>query len=340
MARKAMLFAAFAVLFAAIAAPLAAQADYKMLDVTEDGRYYKNRFDVADWEPGEDFIYLRSYYIPWQGEDSIDYEMTLQQLKVNGEVVGVNLVGKKCEDVAGQAKIVTVQCTPQHLEDLDAFPKLVAVSLVGVKNEDDLSKLVELPNLRALDIAYCKVSDDGLKYVSLLPELRVLNLANTEISDAGLSYLSELKHLRTLDLESTEITDAGIAHLKDLGNLRSLNLFHTKAAGAETLALRGKPLKITDAGIKALAGMGKLSELNLHGAAITDEGVKELSKMTLQTMTHMRKLNLSATAVTDDCVPALAKMRELRNLDIKGTDISPDKVAELRMKLPDCEINY
>jgi uncharacterized protein YnzC (UPF0291/DUF896 family) len=33
-------------------------------------------------------------------------------------------------------------------------------------------------------------------------------------------------------------------------------------------------------------------------------------------------------------------MRELRNLDIKGTDISPDKVAELRMKLPDCEINY
>lgn len=340
MARKAMLIATFAVLIAAIAAPITAQTDYKMLDVTQDGKYYMNRFDISDWEPGEDFIYLRSYYLPWQGQDSIDYEISLEQLKVNGEVVGVNLVGKEYEGVDGEAKIITVQCDPDHLKDLKAFPKVTAVSLVGLKNEEDLTKLAEIPNLYALDVAYCKVTDEGLKHIATLEELRVLNLANTEISDAGLGHLSELENLRTLDLESTEITDAGLAHLKELDNLRSLNLYRTKTSGAETLALRGEPLEVTDKGLKALAGMGKLSELNLHGAAITDEGVKEICTMALQTMTYLRKLNLSATPITDESVPSLAKMKELRQLDIKGTNISPAKVTELRMQLPDCEINY
>jgi len=340
MAKRVLVVASLAILVVTMITPLAAQADYKMLDVTEDGKYYKNRLDVTHWEPGEDFIYIRSYYIPWQGEDSIDYELSLQELKVNGEVIGVNLVGKHGDIEDGKAKVLTVQCDPGHLESLSEYPGVVAVSLVGVKNDGDLAKLSDIPNLRALDLAYCKISDDALAHISSLSGLRVLNLANTEISDAGLAHLAELEYLRSLDLESTEITDAGLEHIKDLENLRSLNLFHTKTGGAETLALRGQPLQVSDQGLKALAGMGKLSELNLHGAAITDEGVKNLLTMTTQSMTHLRKLNLSATPITDDCVPDLIKMKELSVLDIKGTDISPAKVAELRMQLPDCEINY
>jgi len=309
---------------------------YRMLSVTEEGLYYRNRLDVSDWESGEDFIYLRSYYIPWQGEDSIDYELSLAELKVNGEVVGVNLLEKQPDEVQDPSKIVTVQTDPEHLDALDEFPELTAVSLVGIRDEKELAKLAELPNLRALDVAYSKISDVGLSYIAALGELRVLNLASTEVSDAGLAHLAKLKHLRSLDLESTEITDEGLAYLKDLEDLRSLNLFRTKAGGgAESLALRGRPLKVTDEGLKALAGLDKLSELNLHGAAITNEGVKHIAAMT-----RLHKLNLSATGINDDCVDDLAKMKGLYTLDIKGTDISPAKVAELRKLLPDCEINY
>lgn len=338
MARRIVLFAALAVMLAAIAAPVTAQVDEKTVTLSENGMYYKGRVDVTGWKPGEDFIYLRPYYIPWMGEDSIDYELTLQELKVSGELVGVNLAGSEAEP-ADRDAIVTVQCDPAHLDALTGYPNLVAVSMVGLTSQQDLAKLAKLPGLRALDLAYCKVSDEGLEYVAKLTGLRALNLSNTEVSDDGLKNLSKLENLRVLDLEGTWVSDAGIASLEGLGNLRSLNLCQNKPS-SEALALRGQPLDVTDEGLKALAGMGKLSELNLQGSAVTDQGINDLATMSKQTMTPLRKLNLSSTDVTDECVPALGKMTELRNLDIKGTGITPAKVAELRAMLPECAIIY
>lgn len=338
MARRTMLFVVTAIVLLAAAVPLRAQLEEKSVTLTESSKYYKGRMDVTGWKPGEDYIYLRPYYVPWQGQDSLDYELTLQELKINGKKVGVNLVGSEVEP-ADKEGILSVQCDPAHLDALAAYPDLVALSLVGITNEEDLAKLANLSGLQALDLAYCKITDAGAAYLASLTELRALNLSNTEISDEGLKNLAALENLRELDLTGTWVSDAGLAYLKDLDNLRTLNLYQTRPDG-EALALRGKPLDVTDAGLKAIAGMGKLSELNLHGAAITDQGVKDLATVSQQAMVPIRKLDLSATDITDECVPALEKMTELRNLDIKGTNITPPKVAELRTKLPECAIIY
>ncbi|NLI98724.1 hypothetical protein GX441_08720 [bacterium] len=327
-------FYAFVLSLTAFAGFLAAQADYRMLSVTEDGKYYKNRLDVTDWKPGEDFIYLRSYYIPWQGEDSLDYEMRMGNLKINGKLVGVDLVENKLSSINDKSSIVTVQTDPSHFSELSELPNLVALSLVGAK-ETDIEKVKEMDSLKALDLAYTKISDDALMYLKDMNELRVLNLANTEISDRGLKHLSGLTHLRSLDLESTEVTDSGLEYLKDLKDLKSLNLFQTRAGKAGSLALRGGIPSVSNEGAKQIATLGNLSELNLHGAGISDPGVAELTRLS-----NLRTLDLGATDITDASVEYLSKLNGLRLLDLRGTDISPEGLARLRKALPETEINY
>lgn len=316
-------------------AVLHAQADYQMLSVTEEGRYFKYRFEISDWQPGEHFINFRAYYLPWQGEDSLDYEITLGQLKVNGEIVGVDLVEKSLASLNGKSeKIVTVQTDPEHLDEAAGLPNLMALTYVDVSDED-LEKLSRVSDLRALDLAYTKTTDAGVEKIADLNELRVLNLSYTKVTDEGLKHLSGMTKLHTLDLENTLVTDEGVKELANLDNLTTLNLFRTPAAEGETLTLRGVPLKITDEGLKSLAGMGKLTELNLHGAAISDEGIKHLANLG-----QLARLDLRATEITDESLVHLSKLKNLRILNIKGTKISAVGVAQLRKALPDCEISY
>lgn len=335
MERKTFAAAMLVLCILAFATPLAAQPEeYKMLSITEDGKYFKSRYDVTFWEPQNDFIYLSAYYVPWQGEDSIDYEIQLGELKVNGELVGVNLVERSVESVTEKSKILTVQVDIGHLDDLAQFPNLVAVSIVGF-SENNLAKLKDYTNLRAIDLAYTKISSEDLAYLASLTELRVLNLSYTDVTDDGLKHLSNLTNLRSIDFESTEITDEGLVYLEDLDDLRSLNLFRTPAGKVEALVMRGQPYKVGDAGTYSLAKLGNLNELSLHGADLTDEGVKQIAKMT-----NLRQLDLSATRITDASVSELSKMSNLRYLDVKGTDISTAGLNQLRKALPDCEINY
>lgn len=324
----------FFILVCVLVVPVTAQVDYQMLTVTESGRYYKYRLDVSNWEPGEDFIHIRAYYIPWEGEDSLDYEMRMGKLTVNGEVVGVDLVEIPYESLNGKENIVTVQTDPSFVENLKEFPSLVAISYVGYQDEADLQGLKDLPNLRALDLAYTKISDEGLEHIGALTELRVLNLSYTEISDRGLAYLTSLENLHTLDLENTEITDSGLAYLDDLDNLRSLNLFLTPTS-QEGLTLRGGRAGITDEGIKALAETSNLFELSVHGSPITDAGVVYLAEMD-----NLESLDLRATNITDEAVSTLVTLPNLRSLDIQGSGITRDGVMRLHHALPECEINY
>ncbi|HUY91229.1 MAG TPA: hypothetical protein VMV10_21000 [Pirellulales bacterium] len=66
---------------------------------------------------------------------------------------------------------------------------------------------------------------------------------------------------------------------------------------------------MTDAGVAALRGMTRIEELDLTDAAVTDGAINDLA-----TLTKMTKLVL------------------------RGTKISGSGAAQLRRRLPDCEI--
>jgi hypothetical protein len=66
-----------------------------------------------------------------------------------------------------------------------------------------------------LNLAECKIGDDGLKALAGLTALQNLNLAETQVTDAGLDQLKGLKNLKTLDLSAdSDVTPSGVAKLQ------------------------------------------------------------------------------------------------------------------------------
>ena len=66
-----------------------------------------------------------------------------------------------------------------------------------------------------------------------LPQLESINLAYTKITDQGLEQLAPLKNVKVLDLYYAEsVTDLGIAHLKHWKNLEHLNVRGTKVTSS------------------------------------------------------------------------------------------------------------
>ena len=125
------------------------------------------------------------------------------------------------------------------------------------------SSLAPFVNLRALDLSYSPIDDEGMKSLAGMKQLTRLVLRDTFITDAGLKHLEGLTELTELDLYGCRITNAGLAHLKNLTQMRKLNLL-------------GAPL--TDEGIEALANMEHLQELNLYRSRITNAGVDKLQR--------------------------------------------------------------
>lgn len=54
----------------------------------------------------------------------------------------------------------------------------------------------------------------GLIDLVNLAQMKVLDIRNTKVTDAGLKQLANLKQLTTLELGGTKVTDAGIKELR------------------------------------------------------------------------------------------------------------------------------
>ena len=143
-------------------------------------------------------------------------------------------------------------------------PRLESRVFATPSNDERISILENLRNLRELDVSYCFVTDGDLANVEALTSLRALRLAyNLHITDAGLLHLKGLSNLTRLDLANTKITDAGLVHLNGLTRLVELNLMSTD---------------VTDAGLAHLKGFTKLAIVDLRVTRVTNAGVEELQR--------------------------------------------------------------
>ncbi len=110
------------------------------------------------------------------------------------------------------------------------FPKQRVESIcLGAKGltDEDLRRICQLREIRALRIGRSDVTDEGLKSLENLHKLEVLSLTSAPISDAGVESLARLPQLRTLILQKTQITDASIPQLSKLVRLERLNVRKT-----------------------------------------------------------------------------------------------------------------
>jgi Leucine-rich repeat (LRR) protein len=148
-----------------------------------------------------------------------------------------------------------------------------------------------------------------------------VNLRGRDAGDQELALVAVFNddHFQHVDVSRTRLTDAGLRHLSGLKGLEILDLRDTWTG---------------DDGLKHIAGLARLKVLHLSGTQVTDDGLADLERMQ-----NLQWLSLSRTAVTDAAVDHLRCLHKLKRLDLYNTDMTEDGIAELRLALPELNIN-
>jgi hypothetical protein len=151
----------------------------------------------------------------------------------------------------------------------------------------------------------------AVDYVSM--ERRTSAIAGEDFEAlAGLRY-------RRLSLNSCLVTDDEFVHLKPFSGLKQ---FDAQSAG------------IGDKAMQHLSQFHDLEDIDIRWTKIMDESIPHLARLN-----KLRSAILINTPITDRSVAALKSMKQLRYLFVQGTSITPEGVAELRLALPDCDVD-
>jgi hypothetical protein len=140
----------------------------------------------------------------------------------------------------------------------------------------------------------------------------------TAIRGQDLEALSGLRYKR-LSLNQCLVTDDEFTRLKPFSGLKQFD--------AQGTALGDKALQ-------HLAQFQDLQDIDVRWTKVTDRGIPHLTRLR-----KLRTAILINTPITDRSVASLQSMKQLRYLFVHGTSITPKGVAELRLALPDCDID-
>ena len=91
----------------------------------------------------------------------------------------------------------------------------------------DFGELQQYPNVIALHLTGCGLSEEQVRQVGTLNRLVELDLSRSEISTAGLQAVATLPYLNTLILDHVPLTEEQLLSLGKLASLKSLSLTNT-----------------------------------------------------------------------------------------------------------------
>jgi hypothetical protein len=168
--------------------------------------------------------------------------------------------GNRNGDGADALRFDGVSLSQTDAAQLALFPRLDKIRFYKCPDpKASISALAAHPHLTWLTINDSPLSD--LNAIAWFENLRVLDLAGTKISDDSLAAISELYYLFSLELKNTQISGTGLADLTNLPRL-------------EHLDLRGCPIE--DSGVECLKNFPALRYLQLEGTKVSREGVERL----------------------------------------------------------------
>jgi Leucine-rich repeat (LRR) protein len=244
--------------------------------------------------------------------------------------------------------------------------------------DSDMPRLAELRELRQLDISLTRISDRGLRALKTAlaiedlnlyfaeqisdegtavfrnwTHLKRLNLHGTKITDSTLESLEGIPTIEFLDIGWAQITDTGLDHLSSLNNLRSLSIGGNKLTGAGLQVLRQLSqleyldiggtqrtdsglwsMLLTDDGVQAIASVTELRELRMAGTNITGREIAMLKGLA-----KLERLDLhGCKRLGEDIAQALEGFQQLRILDLKDSNLSPQAIQRIHASLPRCQV--
>src|SRR5262249_721527 len=121
----------------------------------------------------------------------------------------------------------------------------------------------KLRKLEELDLAGCRIGNEGLKRIRELSNLKDLNLCDTNISEGFVDYIKGNTKLEHLLLAGTKVENADVAKLTMFWSLTSIDLERTG---------------VIDAGVIPLARLKRLTVLKLANTKVSSTARKLLRK--------------------------------------------------------------
>lgn len=188
-------------------------------------------------------------------------------------------------------------------------------------NQTGLAALPKLLHIVELDVIDRPLTASLVKIAAALPELKTLGVFNRrhEFDDDGLKHLGQLSSIETISLAGR--VKRVLPHLDKLPNLREVRITATQIRGHDLTSVKG---------------LRKLDTLYLdNNAWVSKEAIAELGALS-----RLQTLVLHNTNVGDADLEHLAKLENLRQLDLRKTNVTKDGVARLKQSLPNCEVYW
>lgn len=258
-----------------------------------------------------------------------------------GRVTGIDLRSSWVtdSDLAEVAKMPGVQTldlslsrvSDRGLRALRGADQLVDLNLYFAEQVTDegMAIIKGWKHLKRLNVRGARITDTTLEFVASIPTVESLDIGYAEITDVGLDRLTSMTNLRELTIGGNKLTDAGVHLLRQLPQLTYLDV-----GGSQRTDSGLWFVSLTDAGVESIATLTELRELRMAGTTISGRSLERL-----KVLPRLERLVLqNCKRIGDDAVPALSGLTHLRVLDVQGSAITDQGVAELRKNLPKAQI--
>ena len=213
---------------------------------------------------------------------------------------------------------VTLRINADGAADLSFLSNLDPYGIQALELHDTLldarqvTYLTHLTGLRALDIARCAITAEGLAHLRQMSHLQQLTVGVIQDpSAAALASLSTLEHLERLEINLTELSGNELAALQSLPRLRDLRL----------MAAHGVSLS----GWEAIGKLITLRSLEVGGSSLTDEALRSIGKLE-----NLETLYVDRTPLDGSGLVHLRALSLLRTFTADGSGIQSRNLVHLR----------
>ncbi|WP_020470348.1 protein kinase domain-containing protein [Zavarzinella formosa] len=270
--------------------------------------------------------------------------------------------------------------TDAGLELLRGCPRLASISLSNTAVTDaGLARLKDCKDVERLMITNTAITDAGLTHIKDWKHLASFNIAGTKISDDSLPVLQGLSSLIHIYGAGCAITPAGVARLEaklpdctveidrqPFGELagsdpdRGAALYTLSFGGAVQVngeprwiksatelppppfrltgsSAAGMPIFPLEALMRYYRGCQHLRVLDVSGNQYAEPWLGMLRK---NKASKLRDLDLQGSFAGESCLPTIEGFAELATLNVRGTRLTPEQIARLAAKLPNCKIEH
>ncbi|MCY2963111.1 MAG: hypothetical protein NT069_05555 [Planctomycetota bacterium] len=199
------------------------------------------------------------------------------------------------------------------LSHLDRLPRLEAVRLIGATDQS-LRLLPRVPTVTDLELFLSRAgSEEGLKMLTSFPALRRLSLAPATTTAAGLAQVARCEQLEAL-----------VFYPNVVGNFMA-QVYPNEASPRPVFVAKD---------LRPILELPTLKWLDITSLGFGDEVTLELVAAT-----QLELLGITNLKVTDAGMERLRELKQLRDLDIVGTQVTYEAAAAFFELNPHCKIS-